>query len=191
MRIQAQAIQQQNVFQRQQDVLQERFAQAEHLFQQHQNLEFSLIRARADAARQLAADIYSDKETDPLTMYTKANAAMLKYMENLNKDQNTLASLMVERAKLYPDGDAAGAAKKDPEGYQALNTGIALRQQQIKINQGMIGNLQTQIANIKSAMNIDNGGVDSGGSSSNSNSTDGDSLPDFTDPSNYLNSDQE
>ena len=192
LRTQAQSIQQQNTFNHQQDMLNQRFAQAQHLLKERLNNDFALIGAREKAARELADDVYSDKETDPLTMYTKSNTAMLKYQDNLSKNQNLLTTLMEERQKLFPKGAGAGTAAKDPEGYQALNVQIALTQQQIKQNQQMVQNLQQQSQQIKTATGLKAVGVSDGGAASNS--TDGNSLgsePDFTDPSIYANQDAE
>ncbi len=192
LRTQAQSIQQQNMFNHQQDMLNQRFAQAQHLLKERLNNDFALIGAREKAARELADDVYSDKETDPLTMYTKSNTAMLKYQDNLSKNQNLLTTLMEERQKLFPKGAGAGTAAKDPEGYQALNVQIALTQQQIKQNQQMVQNLQQQSQQIKTATGLKAVGVSDGGAASNS--TDGNSLgsePDFTDPSIYANQDDE
>ena len=189
MRVQAQLLQQQATFAHQQSMLDQRFQQANQLFEKHKNLEFSLIGAREKAARELANDVYSDKETNPLTMYTKINASVLKYQDNLEKNQNTLISSIQKRQKQYPDGAGKGEAAKDPEGYQALNYQIAMTQQQIKQDQRMIDNLQKQSQIIKQAVGIGNEGSSNNGGSTGS--TDGNSVgsgsADYTDFNNYLN----
>ena len=192
LREQGALIMKQATFQHQQDMLDQRYAQAKKLLGSRISNEFALIAAREQAARVLANEVYTDKETDPLTMYSKSNAALLKYQDNLTKNQNTLTSLIQERQKDYPEGAGKGIffkskSEKDPLGYQALNVQIALTQKQIQNNQSMIANLQKSAQAIKAAAGLS--GEPVYGGTSNSGSTDDNSLgsTDFSDPSIYLN----
>lgn len=172
----------------------QRFAQAEHMLGERYQNDLKLITARANAARTLADDVYKDKESDPSTMYTKTLKASSTYQNNALLDGNTVVALIQKRDAIYKGGAQGSEAKNDPDGYQAFNVQINLAQQAYK-------NDVDQAATFKHSADLlyktfgfnatgeNNAGSGDSGQSSNGQSDAAGGNSDFTDPINWLNSD--
>lgn len=170
-------------FQEQQ--MQQRFAQAQTLLKERFADSVKLVYTRGAEARKVANEIYTDKEADPLTMYTKNRTAAETYQKNSIADGNTLIGLQQARLALYKDSKG-NDLKPNPTDVQAVDAQIELVKQAIQNDQSNAKNFATQAQRLHDTFGLDerSANADSGtGASSQSDAVGG---TDYSDPINFL-----
>lgn len=175
----------------QQDQLQQRFAQAQKLLGQRYNDSLKLISARAATARQLSKDIYADKQADPLTIYTKTMKTAEAYQQNMLKDMTTYNNLKAARQALYTG--TSGTQKLTPADSEvkAMDYQIGLAGQAIqndKANFDGFTNSGKQLHDMFGFNPTTDSTGTTDGSAGQSDAVGGEG--DFTDPLNWLGSDE-
>lgn len=180
---------QQARFQQQDDLLAKRFDMAKQLLGARYSDSLDLMQKRMAASRQLARNIWADKQADPYKRYQDARKAAESYQQNAVKDGDTLVTLMAQRQKEYPSGATGKEASKDPDGYAALNAQIRLAQQAIESDKANAGNMGDIATHLNQIFGLGSGASSSSEDSGGSGNTQPDSMggsDDWTNPLNYL-----
>lgn len=170
-------------FQEQQ--MQQRFAQAEKLMGERFNQQVKLVGIRGAEARKVANEIYTDKEADPLTMYTKNRTAAETYQKNAIADGNTLIALHQANAALYKDSKGNNITPSDYD-VKSMQAQIKLVEQAVQNDQANAQNFMQQAERLHNTFGLDDSKAsyeDSGGSGSQSDAVGG---TDYTDPFTFL-----
>ena len=180
---------QQARFQQQDDLLNKRFDMAKRLLGARYNNALDLMQKRMAASRELAHNIWADKQADPYKRYQDARKAAESYQQNAVKDGDTLVALMAERQKEFPRGADSHAAHRDPDGYAAINAQIRLAQQAVDSDKANAGNMSDVATHLNQIFGLGSGASPSSEDSGDSGDTQPDSMggsDDYTDPLNYL-----
>lgn len=164
----------------------QRFAQAEKMLGERFNDQTKLVYLHGAEARKVANEIYTDKEADPLTMYTKTRTASDKYQQSAVSAGDTLVALQNARMVQYVDGK--GNKIKESEVNQNAVKSIDM---QIELVKGAISNYQANAKNfaqqaqrLQSTFGLDERGAENGGDSGTGSNDQSDAAggTDFTDP---------
>ncbi|SRR6266567_91573 len=175
-------------FQQQQEMLNQRYAQAEKMRGEHFSDSVKLIYERAGAARQTAADIFKDKESDPLNMYTKTRTAASTYSKNAINDGNTLVALQQARLAQYVDskGNQINEKNVNQQAVKDIDAQIQYVKMQQQIDQANSKNFMDQATRLRNTFGLAETPEDSGTGSFDSQSDSvGGGEPDYTDPLYY------
>ena len=161
----------------------ERFAQAEKMQGIRFRDDLRLVVARGAEARKVANEIYTDKEADPLTMYTKARTASSLYEKNALEIGKTLAELEQAKSTLYAGFKTPVASEVDP-----LNFQIQLYRDAQKDALADAKHFKDTSTQLHNAFGLDDTGTSNAGSTGTGSSSQSDAVggePDYTDPLNY------
>lgn len=191
-RIVAQGIMQQARFAQQDYQMGQRFAQAQKMLGQRFAQENHLVYLRATVARNLANEIYTDKEFDPLTMKTKSEKTAQSYNNNYLADISGIDKIIKQRDAAFPGGATSSKAKNDPQTYEAYNAQIRLLESMRDSDKQKADHYNTLAGNISKAFNVTGVGNDGSGSFNGTNQSDsvgGDAG--FDDPLAWLNGGEE
>lgn len=181
----------------QQDMQQQRFAQAEKLLGERFDNQVKLLGMRMANARQLAKDIWQDKEADPLTMYTKTRKASEEYQKSMQSAIKDYQALQGQRETLYANAKTAGVKPGTKEyadfenQVKALDYQIGLVHDAIQNSKANSDSFAQQANQIQSIFGLDKGASSNAGDTGSSSSGQSDSTggsTDFADPLTYLNS---
>lgn len=190
IRTMGQVLVQQARFQQQDDLLNRRFDMAKQLLGARYDESLKLIQARSQASRQLAHEVWSDRQADPYTRYQNARKASESYQKNFVADMKTLQEFQNQRLSMYVNPTTGAKLTPKSEDVQALDAKIKLVQQAVDsdkanaANQAQVANQLHQIFNLGSGASDVSTSGDSGSSNTTPDAVGG--SDDYTDPLNYL-----
>lgn len=182
-----QSILQQARFAQQDYLLGKRFDNSKLLLDKRFGQQISLIGIRAKQARELANQVYTDREFDPLTMRTKSEAVAQKYNNNYLADLSDLQKLIAARDAAFPGGATSSKAKNDPQTYQSYNVMIQNLEAMRDSDKERASHYTQTVSDINKSFNLSGAGY--AGDTGDSTDKQSDSVgggADFTDPLNWL-----
>jgi hypothetical protein len=177
----------------QQQMQQQRFAQADQLVKTRFSNDVKLVGIRQQAALTEAQQVLQMKESDPLTQYNSVRKAASTYQKNMEDDIKTYQELQAQRTAIYykPDGKTQlKASEITPEltqQVQALDSQIQMVHDAIQSDKDSVDSFTktaNQLHSIYGLKESPEGGVDGAAESSNQSDAAGtsDETPDITDP---------
>src|SRR6266567_4288315 len=135
-----------------------------------------------------AAEIFKDKESDPLNMYTKTRTAASTYSKNAINDGNTLVALQQARLAQYVDskGNQINEKNVNQQAVKDIDAQIQYVKMQQQIDQANSKNFMDQATRLRNTFGLAETPEDSGTGSFDSQSDSvGGGEPDYTDPLYY------
>jgi hypothetical protein len=175
----------------QQDQQQARFRQAEKMLGIRYRQELSLIVDRGVEARKIQDEIFKDKETDPLNMYTKTRLAAETYQKNAIADGNALVALQAARMALYVNPTTGESRTPEDRDVKDIDMQIELVKGAIANDKANADNFTKQANRLVSTFGLSDGSSDSGTGTGSSGESDSVGDTEYTDPFVYLNSSPE
>ncbi|MDR3392446.1 MAG: hypothetical protein P4L77_12015 [Sulfuriferula sp.] len=177
----------------QENQMQQRFAQAEHLMGERFTQQVKLVGIRGAEARKVANEIYTDKESDPLTLYNKNRTAAETYQKNSIADGKALVELQAQRMAMYVDSKGNPLkVQPNPADVHSLDMQIELVKSALANDDANAKNFAQQANRLHDTFGLDErvatDGYSGTGSRSESDAT-GDT--DYSDPIGLLNDDSE
>ena len=180
----------------QQAMQQQRFAQAQKLLGERMSDAVRMVGIRGAQAVKDARQIYSDKQADPLTIYTKNRQAYTTFAQNATKDLQVINALQAQHLALFKDAKG-NKLTPNPADVKSLELQMDYMQRQFNADQQSAQGYKNAVNQMSSIFGYKEGSSDADTGTGASDSSAGNSSEqpdsagstDFTDPFTYLNED--
>jgi hypothetical protein len=184
------AMMEQSRLQQQQQQLAQRFQQQLTMQNIRYKDDISLIGVRAAAAQRTAMAIYTDKESDPLTMYNKTRTAAETYSKNYMHDLDTYNKMSAGRGSLFTDAQNKPLKTQPSDAdVKAYDNQVAAVKAQVELDKANADNFTKQANNLRDSFGISegqqSGEEDSNGGANSTGDTDSIGAPDDTSSYNF------